>query len=114
MTTTTYNARLRLLNILSEGNTAYSTFVALNGMRLAQVLSYTGLDVRDFPADGNYIDLAKHSFQALIIDCEHGYISDTDMHDMVSATASAHVSPVVRIRGASADLVKRALDTGAQ
>jgi 4-hydroxy-2-oxoheptanedioate aldolase len=50
----------------------------------------------------------------LIIDREHGHIGDSDMHDMVSATVAAGASPVIRIRGPGADLIKRALDTGAQ
>lgn len=36
------------------------------------------------------------------------------MHDMVSAVANAGRSPIVRIRGPSGPLIKRALDTGAQ
>jgi 2-keto-3-deoxy-L-rhamnonate aldolase RhmA len=36
------------------------------------------------------------------------------MHNMVSATAGTGASPVVRVRAGSADLIKRALDTGAQ
>jgi hypothetical protein len=45
--------------------------------------------------------------------CE-GNIGDSDMHDMVLAVSASGASPVVRIRGISAPLIKRALDTGAQ
>lgn len=36
------------------------------------------------------------------------------MHDMVSAVRAAGASPIVRVRGPSGPLIKRALDTGAQ
>lgn len=36
------------------------------------------------------------------------------MHDMVAAIAGSGVSPIVRTRGPTLPLVKRALDTGAQ
>jgi hypothetical protein len=44
-----------------------------------------------------------------------GNIGDSDMHDMVSAVASTGTcSPIVRVRGPTGPLIKRALDTGAQ
>ena len=43
-----------------------------------------------------------------------GNISDSDMHDAVFATAACGASPIVRIRGTDATLIKRALDAGAQ
>lgn len=77
--------------------------------------------------------------EAVIVDCEHGKsigfqfypptspfvesdtdviipgnVSDADMHDMVSAVAGAGVSPIVRVRGPTLPVIKRALDTGAQ
>lgn len=52
--------------------------------------------------------------QYVIVDCEHGNISDDGMHESVNAVASCGVSPIVRIRGPDPGLIKRALDTGAQ
>lgn len=52
--------------------------------------------------------------QAIIIDCEHGHIDDGDMHAATAAIAALGVSPLVRIRSTHSDLIKRALDTGAQ
>ncbi|KAI1452446.1 Pyruvate/Phosphoenolpyruvate kinase-like domain-containing protein [Annulohypoxylon moriforme] len=86
--------KLRLLNALKKDQPTFGTFMALKGMRAAQIVAHTGLD-------------------AVIIDREHGYIGDSDMHDMVSAVASAGASPIVRIRGPTGPLIKRALDTGA-
>jgi 4-hydroxy-2-oxoheptanedioate aldolase len=52
--------------------------------------------------------------QGIIIDCEHGHISDDAMHSATTAIASMGVSPLVRIRMTHPDLIKRALDAGAQ
>ena len=50
----------------------------------------------------------------MIIDCEHGNISDDSMHSATAAIAAMGVSPLVRIRMTHSDLIKRALDAGAQ
>lgn len=36
---------LRLLGLLGQNQTAFATFMALPGMRTAQVVAHTGLDV---------------------------------------------------------------------
>ncbi|KAF2440808.1 Phosphoenolpyruvate/pyruvate domain-containing protein [Karstenula rhodostoma CBS 690.94] len=87
-------ANIRLKTLLQQGKPAFSTFIALKGMRTAQIVGHTGLD-------------------AVIIDREHGNIDDSDMHDMVSAVRNAGASPIVRVRGPDGPLIKRALDTGA-
>ncbi|KAF4496120.1 2,4-dihydroxyhept-2-ene-1,7-dioic acid aldolase [Fusarium agapanthi] len=55
---------------------------------------------------------------AVIVDCEHGHISDDSMHHataaIAAAIAAAGVSPLVRLRMTHPDLIKRALDSGAQ
>lgn len=56
----------------------------------------------------------NNTVQAIIIDCEHGHISDDSMHTATAAIAAQGVSPIVRIRMTHPDLIKRALDTGAQ
>ena len=58
--------------------------------------------------------VADRERQAIIIDCEHGHISDDSMHSSTAAIAAAGVSPLVRIRMTHSDLIKRALDAGAQ
>ncbi|KAI1392695.1 Pyruvate/Phosphoenolpyruvate kinase-like domain-containing protein [Hypoxylon trugodes] len=88
------NPRLRLKNLLDEKKVIIATFMTLKGVRTAQIVAQTGVD-------------------AVIIDCEHGNISDADMHDMVAAVSGLGVSPVVRIPGQDGTVIKRALDTGA-
>ncbi|KAL4804948.1 Pyruvate/Phosphoenolpyruvate kinase-like domain-containing protein [Aspergillus unguis] len=94
LTTTIQNPRLRLLNKLRANEFPLMTFMALPSVRIAQIISLTGLD-------------------GIIIDCEHGHISDDSMHNSVAAISSLGVSPVIRIRGPAHDILKRALDTGA-
>ncbi|RDW65902.1 HpcH/HpaI aldolase family protein [Aspergillus mulundensis] len=94
LTTTIANPRLRLLNKLRRNEYPLMTFMALPSVRIAQILSLTGLD-------------------GIIIDCEHGHISDDSMHNAVSAISALGVSPIIRIRGTAHDIIKRALDTGA-
>ncbi|KAL4908305.1 hypothetical protein BDW74DRAFT_174995 [Aspergillus multicolor] len=94
LTTTITNPRLRLLNKLRRNEYPLMTFMALPSVRIAQILSLTGLD-------------------GIIIDCEHGHISDDSMHNAVSAISALGVSPIIRIRGPAHDIIKRALDTGA-
>ncbi|KAL3438416.1 Pyruvate/Phosphoenolpyruvate kinase-like domain-containing protein [Aspergillus tetrazonus] len=94
LTTTIRNPRLRLLNKLRQNGYPLITFMALPSVRIAQILSLTGLD-------------------GIIIDCEHGHISDDSMHNAVAAISALGVSPIIRIRGPAHDIIKRALDTGA-
>ncbi|CAH0027967.1 unnamed protein product [Clonostachys rhizophaga] len=94
LTTKVVNPHLRLLNMLRKGSKPVMTFLGLPSIRTAQVVAQTGLD-------------------GIIIDCEHGHISDDSMHVAVCAIASMGVSPLVRIRMTHADLIKRALDAGA-
>ncbi|KAL4976712.1 Pyruvate/Phosphoenolpyruvate kinase-like domain-containing protein [Aspergillus desertorum] len=94
LTTTIRNPRLRLLNKLQRSEYPLMTFMALPSVRIAQILSLTGLD-------------------GIIIDCEHGHISDDSMHNAVAAISALGVSPIIRIRGPAHDIIKRALDTGA-
>ncbi|KAI2776107.1 Pyruvate/Phosphoenolpyruvate kinase-like domain-containing protein [Daldinia loculata] len=86
------NPNLRLRNILEREDVAIATFITLKGVRTAQIIAHTG---------------------AVIIDCEHGNIDDSDMHDMVAAVSGSGVSPVVRIPSLDGTFMKRALETGA-
>ncbi|BCS24449.1 HpcH/HpaI aldolase family protein [Aspergillus puulaauensis] len=94
LTTPLQNPRLRLLNKLRQNAFPLMTFMALPSVRIAQIIALTGLD-------------------AIIIDCEHGHISDDSMHNSVAAISALGVSPIIRIRGPTHDIIKRALDTGA-
>lgn len=49
----------------------------------------------------------------LLIDMEHGNISDDSMHEIVAASASCGVSPIVRVVEGQHWMIKRALDAGA-
>ncbi|KAL5086880.1 hypothetical protein Trisim1_008629 [Trichoderma cf. simile WF8] len=94
MTTSIQNPRLRLLNALRANLKPIMTFLGLPSFRTAQIVAQTGVD-------------------GIIIDCEHGYISDDSMHSSTAAIAALGVSPLVRLRMTHADLINRALDAGA-
>ncbi|GAB1737624.1 hypothetical protein NU219Hw_g1931t1 [Hortaea werneckii] len=91
---TTHNPQLRLLEALRSGSKPIMTFLGLPSFRTAQVIAQTGLD-------------------GIIVDCEHGNISDDSMHAATAAIAAHGVSPLIRIRGKHSDLIKRTLDAGA-
>ncbi|KAM0721477.1 hypothetical protein Q7P37_002401 [Cladosporium fusiforme] len=88
------NPQLRLLNALRNGSKPIMTFMGLPSFRAAQMVAQTGVD-------------------GIIIDCEHGHISDDSMHSCTAAIAAMGVSPLVRLRMTHSDLIKRALDAGA-
>ncbi|KAJ6181368.1 Pyruvate/Phosphoenolpyruvate kinase-like domain-containing protein [Penicillium canescens] len=69
-------------------------FLGRPSLRSAQVVAQTCLD-------------------AIIIDCEHGNISEDSTHSATAAIAALGVSPLVRLGMTHADLIKRALDAGA-
>ncbi|KAK5992151.1 2-keto-3-deoxy-L-rhamnonate aldolase [Cladobotryum mycophilum] len=94
MTTSIQNPQLRLLNALRAGSKPIMTFLGLPSFRTAQIVAQTGVD-------------------GIIIDCEHGHISDDAMHSSTAAISALGVSPLVRLRAPHADLIKRALDAGA-
>jgi 4-hydroxy-2-oxoheptanedioate aldolase len=48
----------------------------------------------------------------VLVDCEHGNISDDEMYLAVGAIAAAGSSPIVRIPAGEAWMMKRALDSG--
>ncbi|KAI6914744.1 Phosphoenolpyruvate/pyruvate domain-containing protein [Hortaea werneckii] len=94
LTTNVQNPRLRVLDKLRNGQYPLMTFVALPSARHAQIVALTGLD-------------------GIIVDCEHGHVGDDAMHNSVAAISALGVSPFIRVRGISHDVLKRALDTGA-
>ncbi|KAL4895495.1 Pyruvate/Phosphoenolpyruvate kinase-like domain-containing protein [Aspergillus ambiguus] len=94
ITTSINNPQLRFLNALRANVKPITTFLGLPSFRTAQIVAQTGVD-------------------GIIIDCEHGHISDDAMHSSTAAIAALGVSPLVRIRMTHTDLIKRALDAGA-
>ena len=106
------NPRLHLLNALRAGSKPIMTFLGLPSFRTAQVVAQTGVDVSIYSLP--YIESRLMIMKGIIIDCEHGYISDDSMHSSTAAIAALGVSPLVRLRMTHADLIKRALDAGAQ
>ncbi|KAH8127514.1 hypothetical protein ACSS6W_000074 [Trichoderma asperelloides] len=94
MTAAIPNPQLRLLNALRANSKPIMTFLGLPSFRTAQIIAQTGVD-------------------GIIIDCEHGHISDDSMHSSTAAIAALGVSPLVRLRMTHSDLIKRALDAGA-
>ncbi|KAH8424404.1 HpcH/HpaI aldolase family protein [Aspergillus melleus] len=94
MAASVHNPQLRLLNALRANAKPIMTFLGLPSFRTAQIVAQTGVD-------------------GIIIDCEHGHISDDSMHSSTAAIAALGVSPLVRLRMTHSDLIKRALDAGA-
>ncbi|OQE16186.1 hypothetical protein PENSTE_c025G00155 [Penicillium steckii] len=92
--TSIVNSQLRLWNALRSNAKPIMTFLGLPSFRTSQIVAQTGVD-------------------GIIIDCEHGYISDDSMHASTAAIAALGVSPLVRLRMTHSDLIKRALDAGA-
>jgi 4-hydroxy-2-oxoheptanedioate aldolase len=116
-TSTINNPHLRLLNALRSGSKPITTFMGLPSLRTAQMVAQTGVDVYLFEGKGGlrwWVFYADQEPQGIMIDCEHSHISDGAMHSATAAIASMGVSPLVRIRMTHTDLIKRALDAGAQ
>jgi 4-hydroxy-2-oxoheptanedioate aldolase len=88
------------------------TFLGLPSFRTAQIVAQTGVDVSN--ACPHYWLSLNEIIKGIIIDCEHGNISDDSMHSSTAAIAALGVSPLVRLRMTHPDLIKRALDAGAQ
>ncbi|GAA6016252.1 hypothetical protein JCM8202_005537 [Rhodotorula sphaerocarpa] len=51
--------------------------------------------------------------QWMLIDAEHGQITDRDYYELNNAIASSGVSPIIRVPSAEGWMMKRALDSGA-
>ncbi|KAM0746131.1 Phosphoenolpyruvate/pyruvate domain-containing protein [Meredithblackwellia eburnea MCA 4105] len=66
-----------------------------------------------FPGTAIARTIAQGGFDFILVDAEHGNISDHHVHDAVNVIAAHGCSPVVRITQPDVGLVKRALDTGA-
>lgn len=58
--------------------------------------------------------MAASGLDAVIVDLEHGAVDYGSAHAMIAATAGTDCAPLVRVTKNSPDLVKRALDLGAE
>lgn len=112
ITTSIHNPCLRLLNALRADAKPIMTFLGLPSFRSAQIVAQTGVDVSI--SHSLYFIFPLVIVKGIIIDCEHGHISDDSKHSSTAAIAALGVSPLVRLRMTHADLIKRALDAGAQ
>lgn len=86
----------RLLQTLRAGQPALGVWQMLPGANLTRTLA------RSSP-----------HLSWLVVDQEHGNLSDDSMHDAVAAAAACGVSPIVRVPDAQHWMLKRALDAGA-
>lgn len=86
----------RLQRALHAGNPAYGGWQMLPGTNLTRVMCR-----------------AAANMDWLLVDLEHGNISDDSMHEIVAAAAACGVSPIVRVVDGQDWMIKRALDSGA-
>ncbi|KAL1863773.1 hypothetical protein Plec18170_000612 [Paecilomyces lecythidis] len=86
----------RLQKALKRGASAFGAWQMLPGTNLTRTMLRSAANI-----------------DWLLIDMEHGNISDDMMHEIVAAAAGYGVSPVVRVIEGQAWMIKRALDAGA-
>ncbi|OJJ06565.1 hypothetical protein ASPVEDRAFT_56163 [Aspergillus versicolor CBS 583.65] len=86
----------RLQQRLKAGQPAYGGWQMLPGTNLTRVLCRSATNI-----------------DWLLVDLEHGNISDDSMHEIVAASAACGVSPIVRVAEGQHWMIKRALDSGA-
>ncbi|KAF2722790.1 Phosphoenolpyruvate/pyruvate domain-containing protein [Polychaeton citri CBS 116435] len=86
----------RLRNVLQRGGPSFGGWQMLPGTNLSRTICR-----------------ASPHLDWLVIDTEHGNISDDMMHECVAAVASCGVSPIVRVADSQHWIIKRALDAGA-
>jgi hypothetical protein len=115
-------------NLIPDNTVRHVIHVPLIDFRIRRPLASQSTYVRNvydavFSMDGQnccWMRFRRESHQShmlilqyVIVDCEHGNIADTEMHESVTGVASSGASPIVRLRGPDAGLIKRALDSGA-
>lgn len=86
----------RLQRNLKAGGPAFGAWQMLPGTNLTRLMCRSA-----------------HNIDWLLVDMEHGNISDDSMHEIVAATAACGVSPIVRVSEGQQWMIKRALDAGA-
>ncbi|KAE8381648.1 Pyruvate/Phosphoenolpyruvate kinase-like domain-containing protein [Aspergillus bertholletiae] len=86
----------RLQKSLTQGKPSFGGWQMLPGTNLTRTICRSATDL-----------------DWLLIDLEHGNISDDSMHEIVAASAACGVSPIVRVAEGQPWMIKRALDAGA-
>ncbi|KAL4910518.1 hypothetical protein BDW74DRAFT_135 [Aspergillus multicolor] len=83
-----------------KGTTAYGFWLTLPGAGVAKTI---------------LLSTAQHAnrFSWVLVNAEHGLISDKDYYKLNNAVASEGASPIVRVPWGEEWLIKRALDAGA-
>ncbi|VUC30170.1 unnamed protein product [Clonostachys rosea] len=85
---------------LQKGATAFGFWLTLPSSALAKTILHGSSG-------------SSTSFQWVLIDAEHGLISDNHYYDLTNAIGSEGASPIVRVPSAEEWMIKRALDAGA-
>ncbi|KAL4814392.1 Pyruvate/Phosphoenolpyruvate kinase-like domain-containing protein [Aspergillus spinulosporus] len=85
---------------LQTSKTAYGFWLTLPGAGVAKTILRS---------------TAQHAnrFSWVLVDAEHGLISDKDYYELTNAIASEGASPIIRVPWGEEWLIKRALDAGA-
>ncbi|KAL3431189.1 Pyruvate/Phosphoenolpyruvate kinase-like domain-containing protein [Aspergillus tetrazonus] len=85
---------------LQTSKTAYGFWLTLPGAGVAKTILRS---------------TAQHAnrFSWVLVDAEHGLISDKDYYELTNAVASEGASPIIRVPWGEEWLIKRALDAGA-
>ncbi|KAI9926262.1 hypothetical protein ASPWEDRAFT_30652 [Aspergillus wentii DTO 134E9] len=86
----------RLQKSLRKGTPSFGAWQMLPGTNLTRVICRSAPNI-----------------DWLLIDLEHGNLSDDSMHEIVAAAAACGVSPIVRVPEGQHWMIKRALDSGA-
>lgn len=86
----------RLQKALRKGDVSFGAWQMLPGPNLTRTICRSATNI-----------------DWLLVDLEHGNISDDGMHEIVAAAAACGVSPVVRVIEGHGWMIKRALDAGA-
>lgn len=85
----------RLQRALKSGKASFGGWQTLPGSNLSRAIARTP------------------NLDWICLDCEHGNLSDSEMHESIAAIAACGVSPVVRVPEGQHWMIKRALDAGA-
>ncbi|KAL2846916.1 Pyruvate/Phosphoenolpyruvate kinase-like domain-containing protein [Aspergillus pseudoustus] len=85
---------------LKKPDTAYGFWLTLPGSGVAKTLLRSAAQ-------------HAHRFSWVLVDGEHGLISDKDYYELNNAVASEGASPLIRVPWGEEWLIKRALDAGA-
>ncbi|OQU96064.1 hypothetical protein CLAIMM_02200 [Cladophialophora immunda] len=86
----------RIHKALAKGDPSYGVWQMLPGTNLTRTMCRSATNI-----------------DWILVDQEHGNISDDSMHEIVAAAAACGVSPIVRVVEGQQWMIKRALDAGA-